>query len=152
MAGINGSRVLMGGLAAGVVMNLVDGILNGVVLQSQWASESSALNARILSAGTSSMAGWIVVDFVTAIFMVWLYAAMRPRYGAGVGTAMKAGIATWLIAHVWMTSYVFMNLFSANLMLLVAAGGLVGTLAGAYVGGMLYREEGEQAVHRGAVA
>lgn len=58
---------------------------------------------------------------------------------------MKAGLATWAITHLWMMSYSFMNLFSANLMLLVAAGALVGTLAGAYVGGMLYREEGEAA-------
>ena len=148
MAGINWSRVLIGGLGAGVVMNVVDAVLNGVLLQGQWATESNALNPRILTAGTTSMIGWILVDFITALFMVWLYAAIRPRYGAGAGTAMKAGIATWGIAHVWMMSYVFMNLFSANLMLFVAAGALVGTLAGAYVGGMLYREEGEDVVRR----
>ena len=60
MAGINWSRVLIGGLGAGVVMNVVDAVLNGVLLQGQWAAESNALNPRILTAGTSSMVGWII--------------------------------------------------------------------------------------------
>lgn len=139
---INWSRVLIGGIAAGIVMNMADAVTNGVLLASRWSAESTELNPRILTAGTTSMVGWIIVDFITALFMVWLYAAIRPRYGAGAGTAIKAGLATWFLAHVWTWSYVFMNLFSAGLTGAVALGGLVGTLAGAYVGGMLYREEG----------
>lgn len=76
MAEINVSRVLVGGLAAGVVMNVVDSVLNGFLLAPQWTRESTALNPRILTAGTTSMVGWILLDFITAVFMVWLYAAI----------------------------------------------------------------------------
>ena len=34
---------------------------------------------------------------------VWLYAAIRPRYGAGVGTAVRAGVANWFFSCVYMT-------------------------------------------------
>jgi hypothetical protein len=139
---INYGRVLIGGLAAGFVMNVVDSVVNGFLLASRWNAESTLLNKRLLTAGTTSMAGWITVDFLMGIFIVWLYAAVRPRYGPGAGTAIKAGLAAWFITHVFMMSYVFMDLFTPNLIMLVSLGGLVATLAGAYVGGMLYKEEG----------
>jgi hypothetical protein len=32
---------------------------------------------------------------LTAFFLVWLYAAVRPRFGPGLMTAVKAGFAGW---------------------------------------------------------
>lgn len=142
---INTARVVGGGLVAGVVMNVIDATVNGAMLSARWTSESAALNARINAAGTQSMIGWILVDFIAGVFIVWLYAAMRPRYGAGPGTALKAGFATWFITHVFMAAFVFMDLYTPNLMLMVSLGGLVAALAGAYTGGMIYKEEGEVA-------
>ena len=45
------------------------------------------------------------VNLVTGIWTMWLYAAIRPRYGPGPKTAVLAGLALWIIvamAHaVW---------------------------------------------------
>jgi hypothetical protein len=30
--------------------------------------------------------------------VVWLYAAIRPRFGAGPATAVRAGLAFWIVA------------------------------------------------------
>ena len=149
---INYGRVVLGGLAAGVVMNVVDSVTNGMLLATRWGAESTKLNPRLAAAGTTSMIGWIVTDFLTGIFIVWLYAAIRPRFGAGAGTAMTAGLATWAITKLWMSSYIFMDLYTPGLIGSVSLGGLVGALAGAYVGGMLYKEGAADMVSSRAAA
>ncbi|MGH9603323.1 MAG: hypothetical protein ACRD24_13145 [Terriglobales bacterium] len=36
------------------------------------------------------------LNFVAGIWIMWLYAAIRPRYGPGPRTAAVAGLAGWL--------------------------------------------------------
>src|SRR5438876_12146203 len=38
---------------------------------------------------------FVVWDFVMGIGLVWLYAAIRPRFGPGAKTAVIAGVAVW---------------------------------------------------------
>ncbi|HJP56068.1 MAG TPA: hypothetical protein VJ847_03480 [Gemmatimonadales bacterium] len=141
MSRMNGGRILVGGLAAGVVMNVIDAVANGVLLGDRWKVESDALDPTLMTrAATSSTVGWIVVDFLLGILIVWLYAAIRPRFGAGPTTAARAGLATWLIAHLAYFSYIFMGFYSAGLIIASAGAGLVAAMAGAYVGGKLYQE------------
>ena len=40
---------------------------------------------------------FILLDFVYGIALVQLYAAIRPRFGPGPGTAVKAGIFVWVL-------------------------------------------------------
>jgi len=42
----------------------------------------------------------VVLGFVSGIASIWLYAAIRPLYGAGPGTAALAGVAAGLLAGV----------------------------------------------------
>ena len=73
------------------------------------------------------------------IASVWLYAAIRPRYGAGAGTAIMAGVAVWVMAHLWSGVYLgmgFIGLHPAEARLPArwrgdSAKRWVGTLAGA---------------------
>ena len=39
---------------------------------------------------------FVLVDFLYGIGLLWLYAAIRPRYGAGPKTAVIAGLALWV--------------------------------------------------------
>ena len=142
MSSINNTRVVIGGLVAGLIMNVVDGVTNGVLLADKWAAQTKMLNPDLMAkTETSGMIGWIVLDFVIGILVVWLYAAIRPRYGAGPATAMRAGMMGWLMTHVVFSSYVFNGLYSWKLCAVVSAAALVGSLAGAYAGGALYKEE-----------
>jgi hypothetical protein len=153
MSRINTGRVIVGGLACGVIMNLIDGVTNGVLLGQRWLAESNALNASLVkTAATMSTVGWIIVDFVLAFLIVWAYAAIRPRYGAGAGTALRAAILVAIASHATAMSYVFMGMYSAGLMCEVAVAGILGKLIGGYVGGMLYREEGSMSAAGRAAA
>lgn len=136
----NTSRIILGGLAAGVVMNVIDALTNGLLLGGRWMAETNALNPALMKRGMSGTLGWVIVDLILGILTVWVYAAIRPRFGAGPGTAFKAAIVIWLAVHAAYASYAFMGHYSWSLILTSSLGGLVAALAGGYVGAMLYRE------------
>ena len=90
MCGINMGRVLLGGLLAGLVINIGEYVLNDLLLVEEWAAVSEALS---LPPHEGSTILWFIIwGFVIGITMVWLYAAIRPRCGAGVKTAICAGL------------------------------------------------------------
>src|ERR1051326_6128520 len=98
MGKINMMKVLVGGLIAGVVLNVVDSVLFGIVLKDQMAAAMASFNRPAM---TNAQIPWFVFpDFVAGIFLVWLYAAIRPRFGAGPATAAKAGFAAWFVGMV----------------------------------------------------
>lgn len=140
---INTGRVIGGGLLAGAVMNFVDFLVNGVWLAQRWLDEATALNPRLVdpAVNTTSMIGWLVTDFLYGILIVWAYAAMRPRFGPGAGTAAKAALLVWGVSHIAYGSFVFLNMYSLNLVALVTIGGLAAALAGGYAGCSIYKED-----------
>src|SRR6266540_3805201 len=101
MGKINMQKVLIGGAIAGVVLNVIDFVLFGMVLKDQMAAAMTAINRPAM---TNAQIPWFVfLDFVAGVFLVWLYAAIRPRFGAGPGTAAKAGIAGWFVGGLLVT-------------------------------------------------
>lgn len=140
MAQLNSSRVIVGGLAAGLVMNILDAITNGFLLGAQWKVETEALNPGLIAKAASGTLGWVIVDFILGILTVWVYAAIRPRLGPGPRTAFTAAFVIWLAAHAAYASYAFMGYYSWSLVGASSVGGLVAALAGGYVGARLYRE------------
>src|SRR5438094_9816919 len=98
MPGINVGRVIVGGLLAGVVIDVVDGLTNGAVLGARWADETKRLGIDMSGGAQSqSLTGWLTSGILCGIVLVWLYASIRPRYGPGPKTAVIAGLAGWLI-------------------------------------------------------
>jgi hypothetical protein len=143
VANINTGRVIGGGLLAGVVMNVVDGIGNGAALGARWQAEGTALSPTLMATPglqTTSMAGWMVVDLLLGLLTVWVYAAIRPRFGAGPRTALVAAFAVWLATSIFFASYGFNGLYSWGLVLAASVVALLGRLAGGLAGGWLYKE------------
>lgn len=141
MPQLNAPRVIAGGLAAGLVMNVIDALTNGVLLGERWRIATEALNPGLISKmGMAGTLGWVVVDFILGILTVAVYAAIRARFGPGPLTAMRAAIAIWLAAHAAYASYAFMGLYPWSLIVASSLGGLVAAVAGGYVGARLYRE------------
>ena len=140
---INMGRVIGGGLLAGVVMNAVDFVTNGVLLADRWTTEATALNPRLADPAfnTEAIIGWTVSDFLFGILIVWTYAAMRPRFGSGSGTATKAAILVWTVSHVAYGSFIFLRLYSPGIVLMSALGGLIAAIGAAYAGCWLYQED-----------
>ena len=138
MKGINLGRVILGGLVAGVLFNISEFVLNTVVLKSEMEAGMRALGKTVPQSG-GTIAVWTILGFAMGIASVWLYAAIRPRYGAGPGTAARAGVFVWFFASlVCMVVIVNMGLFSFNAVPVVweLAQAILATILGA----SLYKE------------
>ena len=86
--------------------------------------------------------GFNILGLAYGIFAMWLYAAIRPRYGAGPRAAVCAGLAVW-VAGVLLPNVGFMGtagLFSTNLTLMTTLAGIVEWVAATLAGAALYKE------------
>jgi hypothetical protein len=139
MARMNIGRVIAGGLLAGLVVNIGETVLNVVVIA---ADVESALEARNLPDMTGAGIGvFVTMAFGLGILMVWLYAAIRPRFGPGPRTAVIAGLAIWLLVYVWGgVGDVVMGFMPARVALVATFWGLAEAVLATVAGAWLYRE------------
>jgi len=141
MGRINLGRVILGGLVAGIVIDLFEGIMNGLVLAPQWAGVLTGLG-RGGTMSVKQIAAFNVWGFVAGIAIVWVYAAMRPRFGSGPKTAMGAGLTVWALAcMLGIATPVFLHLFPIALAVTALAVELVEMLVAGLVGAAIYKED-----------
>ena len=143
MGRINIGRLILGGIVAGIVGDILGYLVDGVMLAPRWAAGMRALGRAEFS--VSQNVAFNIIGLVYGILMVWLYAAIRPRYGAGPKTAVWAGLAVW-VAGVLLPNAVFMGaagLFPASLTVMTTAAGIVELVVAALAGAALYKEGAE---------
>jgi len=147
---INLGRVLIGGIVAGLVINIFEGVTNGVILASRWASVMTSLNRPSVMT-TNQIIAFNIWGFALGILTVWVYAAIRPRLGAGPKTAMCAGLIMWAAACAMGTAVpVFLHIFGVKLALAGTAIQLVEMLLASLAGGYLYKEDTVEALRSSA--
>ena len=140
MGKMNMFRVIVGGIFAGIVIDIFEGVLNGVVLNQQWADALKALGkSETLSA--KQIIAFNVWGLVAGILIVWLYAAIRPRFGPGPKTAACAGLVIWATAYALGSApSVFLHLVPVPMMTIALAVGLVETIVAGIAGAYVYTE------------
>ena len=140
---INVSKVVVGGLAAGVVANIVGYVAFGMLLAPRMQADAIAVAPQLQGRGMSggAIATNVIAAFVIGFLLVWLYAAIRPRFGPGPKTAILAGLAVWVTAVVYHLDVLLMGLISPTTYAMAGIAGLVQLLAASWIGGMLYTEE-----------
>jgi len=138
MGRINWSRVLLGGLLAGIVIDVVETVVNSVILKRQWQAAMEALGK---SPQPGSMWIFIAVGFLLGLLAVWLYAAIRPRFGPGPKTALYAGLYVWALAYlITVLSSIPMGVLPNTLLLATTAVGLIEAPLGTILGAWVYKE------------
>lgn len=144
---INTSRVIAGGLAAGVVMNVLGYLGQGVMLGKRMEAEMLAVAPSLQGKGMGSgaMTGRVLTQFAIGILLVWLYAAMRPRFGPGMKTAALAALAVWVCGFVFYLDWLYLEMMSPGLYAMTSAVMVVVLLVASAVGGMIYKEDGSPA-------
>ncbi len=135
MGTINLGRVFLGGVVAGVIYCLLAlplmFFVGGDVLK--------ALNVERMSPRVVAMA--LSANILVAITILWVYAAIRPRFGPGPKTAVIAVVIIW-----WTIFVVDMFLIATGLgqlgpFLLLFLYSLVASVLATLVGARLYQEE-----------
>ncbi len=134
-------RLLISGLAAGVVMAVVDFIANGVVLAERYKMLQQA-GYFLPAPRLPFFPLWILMELALGIGVAWIYAAVRPRLGPGPKTALTVGVVLGLMIYLpgnlAQASWSPVGRFVPLVWLIF---GLIGTIAGALVAGALYKEE-----------
>ena len=94
MGSINTGRVVLGGLLAAVIV-FVSTAARVLVLREQIVGfiENHGLQGIDQTEGIIFLA---VYSAALGVLIVWLYAALRPRFGAGSTTAILGGLFYWI--------------------------------------------------------
>jgi hypothetical protein len=137
---INLQRAILGGLVAGVVLNIGEFLLNSVVLGPQMR-EYMARHNLPADPGTNFLVVAVLLTFVLGIVIVWIYAAMRPRLGPGPKTAICAGLLAWFCIYLYNGIINAMILqVPANALVIALVWGAVQYSIAAVAGAWLYTE------------
>ena len=110
----------------------------GIVLGKHSEAAMSALGNQLPTA-----AAWIFAleALAMGIAAVWLYAAVRLRFGAGPKTAVLAALAYWVIGYALPATGIGQTgLFPVRLMAIARLGGFLEIIAGTIAGAWLYKE------------
>ena len=137
-------RVLVGGVVAAVIWWVGEGLVHGMLLGPQWHEAMKALG-RTEEQMTANQGRFMMLvtlwSLLAGILGVWLYAAIRPRFGAGPKTAIVAGVVLWLAIYVAPTTVDYaMNLWDKSLMRIPVLTSLVESVLATLVGAWLYKE------------
>ncbi len=100
MGGINMMKVLVGGFVAGLIINLGQFVVHMYLFTEASAAMMEAMGAPSEPTGMM-IAIFNVLGFATGITMIGVYAAIRPRCGPGVGTAIGAAIIVFLLGELF---------------------------------------------------
>jgi hypothetical protein len=150
MGKINYGRVILGGVVGGIVAGFLDWFLNGVLMGQRWNDAVKSLNRP--NAFSGAFLFWLFLGFIIGgTLLVWVYAAIRPRFGPGMRTAVYAGLVVWALAALLpnITNAVI-GLYGRRLMLYSTLAAIVETVAGAIVGAALYKEADATAAYPAA--
>ena len=139
MGGINVKRVLLGGLLAGLMLNIGEYVLNEVILAEQWAAFMA--EAGMDEFGAGQIASFVIITFLFGIVLVWIYAAIRPRFGPGPKTAVIAGLTMWSIGWLLVgASFAAAEMYPTGLIVVTIVWGLFEVPIAAVAGAFFYRE------------
>jgi hypothetical protein len=139
---ISGSRVVIGGLAAGLVLNVSGFLVQGMLLGKRMEAEMLAMAPVLAGVGmdAATITARVISQFAIGLLLVWLYAAMRPRFGPGMRTAFAAAVVIWVCGFVFYLDWLYMRMMHASTYALVSLAMIVTLAIAAWAGGMLYRE------------
>ena len=138
MGKINYGRVILGGIVAGIVINVLEYLVHEVLLKAQHVEEMKALG-KTMPEGGSTIAVWMVYGFAWAIAAVWLYAAIRPRFGPGAKTALCAGLAVWFFDSL-LPGIAMWNMTLMSFSITQVVGELIGAILATLAGAAVYKE------------
>lgn len=132
---VNRNRLLLAGLLAGLMINVLEFI--GSFLFMEQAQAMLAEHDLALAEGPLLMVFLLLLGFVTGIVLVWLYVGARCVYGPGPATALRVALAAWVLWYVaTMVSMYMIGLYALGDVVMGAVWGLVvvclATLAGAW--------------------
>lgn len=140
MKGINVARWLGGGIAAGALIWVVEGLASVLYMDDMQAALAAHNMTFEMDAGVLVLS--IVVSLIVGLVLVFFYAAARPRFGPGPRTAVTVAVALWLAGYaVPLVGYQMLGLYPTGMLAVWGVVGLVELILAGLLGGWIYREQ-----------
>ena len=141
MGKMNWKHIILGGLMVGLIVFGL-GFVNVLAFGQGWL-DSLEQAGHPFEMTTAALTLIVLVFLGGGVLLMWLYAAIRPRYGPGPKTAAIAGFVFWMIAcgvdAAWLSLDVFPVTRSLVVVGLLYLPIMVGT---AILGAWIYKEVG----------
>lgn len=139
---INTGKVAVSGGAAGIVLAIIDWLAMKFVMGPMIIADMNSFKAGMgdAMAAQSTFLPMLIMDIIMGILLMWLYAAIRPRFGPGMHTAAYAAIFVWLMGCFFNLNYGFLGMTPWNHWFAQAVIWLVTLVIVAGVGGRIYSE------------
>jgi hypothetical protein len=137
-------RVVLAGLLAGLVLNVGEALLHGVVLAAATADAMAALRLEAVSS-TGGLVQLIGITFVQGILGLWLYASLLPRWKTRAATAVLTGLVLWVLSAVYSAIYLgagLPNVMPDPVVWWPVVWGFVQYPLAIFAGALAYRERG----------
>ena len=138
MGKMNASRVILGGIVAGIVANILEYLLHEVILKAEHAEAMKALG-KTMPEGGSTIVVWLIYGFAWGIATIALYAGIRPRFGPGPMTAIRAAVLSWFLGS-FLMGVAMWNMTVMAFSGTTAVGELVIAIVATLAGAAVYKE------------
>lgn len=139
MGKINVGRALLGGIVTGLILNIGEWVLNGMLL----AKDMEAFFKRcgFPEPGSSFIVVAVAITFVLGIVIVFGYAAIRPRFGPGPKTAIIAALFAWVGVYLYQNVIAMgLGMVPPRLVAIALGWGVVEYIIATIAGAALYKE------------
>ncbi len=139
MGAINVRKWIVAGLVAGVVMLVID-VATGATLFSSPMEEALKARNLDLAALEGAVPVFLAMDLLYGLLTAFLYAVIRPHFGAGPKTGLIAGLLVWAPAALNHVNFGAMGFLPASLSSMMLTVWLVALLVVGYVVSRLYSD------------
>jgi hypothetical protein len=143
---INTSKVVAGGIVAGIIMTVVDMASYMFIVGDQMTADLNAfkpgLGDMMASQGTGQMVGMVIMNLIVGMLLIWTYAGFRPRFGPGPRTAVYAALTFFAFGLIMTSNYLMMGMMGRTLWLTYGVIWLVCLIVATMAGAKIYSEEG----------
>jgi hypothetical protein len=133
---VNWSRVVGCGLLAGMVWLVLGGIVTALLGRNFAALPNNRLGAPTLGFVLLN----VILDLLEGVSILWLYAAIRPRYGPGARTAGIAAFAWWFIVSLGDATWCSFGFFPTSTVIPLMIGTLPAIILPTLTGARFYKE------------
>jgi hypothetical protein len=139
---INAGRVVVGGLIAGVVRLIGGAVIRALIIGPLFLEQIKRNQPEMLAAleSPAGRAQIVVLNLLMGIALIYMYAAMRPRFASRLATVVSAAIPAWLIASLVWGITAAMGFFSWPNVIVEALASLVMVLVAVYLGSSAYKD------------
>jgi hypothetical protein len=140
MSEIHGRRVIIGGLLAGLIMNVAEAVLHAAILREDTAAVYETLHASTPSPATT-LPLLVATTFILGITSMWLYAVIYSRFRDRYRAAFAVALVVWVLSHIWSGVYLgagYAGIIPPRLALIPVIWGLFETGFATLIGSLVY--------------